>query len=127
MKRTPADKDFSNYIRARDNWTCQRCGSKFKDEDGNVIPGKSLQGLHCSHYHSRGINSVRLEPDNCVALCHGCHRHFDIRDQKAHTEFMIRRLGQDRYDTLLLQRHSYKKKDPFMDKLMVKALLKELE
>ncbi len=66
IKRTKWDVVFSNYIRYRDNWTCQRCGVKY--------PPKS-KGLHCSHFYGRRSWATRIEPTNAMALCHGCHQH----------------------------------------------------
>ena len=66
IKRTKWDVVFSNYIRYRDDWTCQRCHKKY--------PEKS-QGLHCSHFYGRRSWATRLEPANAMALCFGCHQH----------------------------------------------------
>ena len=66
IKRTKWDVVFSNYIRNRDDWTCQRCGKKY--------PEKS-QGLHCSHFYGRRSWATRIEPANAMALCFGCHLH----------------------------------------------------
>ena len=66
IKRTKWDVVFSNYIRYRDDWTCQRCNKKY--------PEKS-QGLHCSHFYGRRSWATRIEPCNAMALCFGCHQH----------------------------------------------------
>ena len=66
IKRTKWDAVFSDYIRFRDNWTCQRCGKKY--------PEKS-QGLHCSHFYGRRSWATRIEPANAMALCYSCHIH----------------------------------------------------
>ena len=66
IKRTKWDAVFSDYIRYRDNWTCQRCGKEY--------PEKS-QGLHCSHFYGRRSWATRIEPCNAMALCFGCHQH----------------------------------------------------
>ena len=65
IKRTKWDVVFSNLIRYRDKWTCQRCG--------RVYPEGS-QGLHCSHFFGRGTWATRLEEANAMALCFGCHQ-----------------------------------------------------
>ncbi|NIT58410.1 MAG: hypothetical protein GWN00_19940 [Aliifodinibius sp.] len=64
IKRTPADVAFSQCIRERADWTCERCGAKHP---------KNSQGLHCSHHHSRGKWGIRFDPLNAEALCYGCH------------------------------------------------------
>lgn len=103
IKIRRADKVFSEYIRSRDNWTCQRCQKKYPE---------GSQGLHCSHYWSRRNESTRFEPDNCIALCYGCHMlwgHGDERD--LYKMFMINKLGLKRFKTLDVQAHTYQKKD----------------
>jgi len=67
VKITPADKAFSKCIRIRANWTCERCFNQF-------FP-PATGGLDCSHHHSRGNWSIRLDPLNAEALCYGCHSH----------------------------------------------------
>lgn len=64
IKRTPADDAFSRCIRAAANYTCERCGTPHMENS---------MGLHCSHHHSRGNWSIRLDPMNAEALCYGCH------------------------------------------------------
>ena len=66
IKRDKWDAVFSDLIRYRDNWTCQRCKKKYKVK---------TRGLHCSHFLGRSSYATRLEPANAMALCMGCHRH----------------------------------------------------
>ena len=66
IKRTKWDVVFSDYIRYRDNWTCQRCNKKYIEKS---------QGLHCSHFYGRRSWATRIEPCNAMALCFGCHQH----------------------------------------------------
>ena len=66
IKRTKWDVVFSNYIRYRDSWTCQRCGKVY-----NI----NSSGLHCSHFYGRRSWATRIEPCNAMALCFGCHQH----------------------------------------------------
>lgn len=67
IKRSRTDILFSEYIRLRDNWTCQKCGKTF-------IQGVDSRGLHCAHmWFGRGNIKTRWEPLNCLALCIGCH------------------------------------------------------
>ena len=65
IKRTAADKAFSDCIRERVNWTCERCGKYY--------PPGARAGLDFSHHHSLGNWSIRFEPLNAEALCTGCH------------------------------------------------------
>ena len=66
IKRTKWDAVFSDFIRYRDKWTCQRCGKKY--------PEKSA-GLHCSHFYGRRSWATRIEPCNALAICYSCHIH----------------------------------------------------
>lgn len=69
VKLIPADTWFSKCVRMRTDWHCERCGS-YSPEDRRM-------GLHCAHTFRRGNWSVRFDPDNCLALCNGCHRLYD--------------------------------------------------
>ena len=115
MKIDKADSTFSLYIRTRDKWTCQRC---------HTVYTPPTSGLHCSHYFGRGRESTRFEPDNCIALCFGCHRLWGHGDQRdSYKEFMIDWLGQRRFDTLTIQAHTYAKKNRKMSLIIAKELL----
>lgn len=123
IKITKTDRLFSNFIRDRDGWNCQRCGKHYDKSNTS-----DRQGLHCSHYYSRGKKSVRFEPDNCIALCYGCHKlwgHGDERDK--YEAFMRKKLGQTRWASLLIQSFQYHPKDDKMDKLIVEMLIKDYE
>ncbi len=116
LKIRPADKLFSNHIRTRDNWTCQRC---FKRYD------PPTQALHCSHYFGRGRENTRFDEDNCVALCYGCHQlwgHGDLRDD--YTRYMQKRLGEQGFKKLKIRAYQYKKKDDKLVILWLKSLTK---
>ena len=91
MKRKTEDIIFSQYIRLRDNYTCQRCGSKHKPNSG---------GLHCSHYFGRARKSVRWDERNCDSLCYGCHMIWGSKDKEGYREFMIQKLTQKGFDQL---------------------------
>jgi 5-methylcytosine-specific restriction endonuclease McrA len=117
IKRRPTDILFSKYIRKRDNYTCQRCGKMYSDG------GK---GLHCSHYHSRSHENTRFDPENCIALCFGCHHLWggDLKDD--YTAFMKEKLGDKAFDYLRIRANTYKKKDNSLDMLGIKELMKEV-
>ena len=65
IKRTEADKHFSNCVRIRAKWTCQKCDTDYSD--------RNKQGLQCSHLIGRGHYAVRYDPKNALALCTKCH------------------------------------------------------
>ena len=82
-----ADIEFSKWIRARDG-RCLRCGTTAQ--------------LTNSHFWSRNKSALRYEPDNCITLCAWkCHIYgWEKEKQGAYRDFMIQRLGQERYDEL---------------------------
>jgi len=65
IKRTIADKHFSDCVRLRAKWSCQRCEKSYED--------KNRQGLQCSHLIGRGHLAVRYDPLNALSLCTKCH------------------------------------------------------
>lgn len=117
----PADTAFSQYIRLRDG-RCVRCGSKVE------LNAKGMPITHqCSHYWSRGRESVRFEPLNCDTLCYGCHQlwgHGDQRDK--YKEFKIKQLGDEGFKRLDIQAHSLKKKDRKLELIKWKQALKNM-
>ena len=108
IKIDKADTLFSKWIRNRDKWTCQRCHKTYPD---------GYSGLNNSHYWGRGRESVRFEPDDCDALCFGCHMIWEKDDRDSYKAFKIKQLGQKRYDSLEIQAHTYKKRDRKMEVL----------
>lgn len=59
MKILACDTQFSLAVRARDNYTCQRCGK--------------VGRVECSHVYSRRHRTIRWDMMNAKALCNGCH------------------------------------------------------
>ena len=114
IKLRKTDILFSKYIRKRDKFTCQRCGTVYPDGG---------RGLHCSHYWGRGRENTRFDPDNCVALCFGCHHIWGGDGREEYKEFMINRLGQKAYDLLDVRAHMYKKRDDKLDEIFIKQIL----
>src|SRR3990167_6088440 len=96
IKIDQADKAFSLYVRERDEWTCQRCRTRF-------APGSA--GIHNSHYFGRGRESTRFDPDNCDALCFGCHRFWETQDREGYRRFKIEQLGERRHELLFARSH----------------------
>lgn len=115
IKIRKTDTLFSLYIRRRDNWTCCRCHKKYKE--GN-------RALNNSHYWSRGHESTRFDPENCDAICFGCHNlwgHGDERD--LYKKFKIKQLGEEGFKILDVRAHTYKKRDDLMDGIIIKTLM----
>ena len=116
-KLRKTDSLFSNYIRQRDKYTCQRCGHTFSPDNA--------QGLDNSHYWGRGRENTRFDSENCIALCCGCHRIWGGDGKDEYKAFMIKRLGQEGYDLLDVRAHTSKKKDDKLDMIILKELLKQ--
>lgn len=117
IKLDKADIAFSQYIRERDNWTCQRCKRKF--------PPKT-QGLHCSHYFGRGNECTRFDPENCDALCMGCHSAWDS-NKEDYRDFKVKQLGEERFKALRVRASSICKKDRTLAYIKIKAELERLK
>lgn len=117
IKRTKADKYFSDFIRERDNWTCQRCLKEYE---------KPSQGLHCSHFHSRAKKSVRFDPDNAIALCMSCHLYVGGNPYD-HAEIFLKRLGKEKYEALAVRANTPCKIDEATITLGFKMELKRMK
>lgn len=64
IRKKTLDTLFSHYIRARSEWTCDRCGKEYE---------RKSQGLHASHFFSRRHHGTRWDERNCFAHCYSCH------------------------------------------------------
>lgn len=69
----------------------------------------------CSHFYGRKSESTRFERDNADTMCHGCHQYFTSNPAE-YSAWKLKQLGQKRFDTLLLQKNTPKKRD---DKLII--------
>jgi hypothetical protein len=89
-----ADILFSKFIRARDG-RCQNCGS--------------FERLQCAHLITRSYKSIRVNPDNAVALCAKCHTYYTHHPLEwrewCEAEFP------DRWDALTHQALAYERVD----------------
>ena len=117
VKIDVADKYFSQWIRTRDKWTCQRCHTRYTPP---------TNALHCSHFMGRAKEGTRFEPLNADALCYGCHRYLTAHPAE-HMAWQIKRKGQKVVDQLILQSNTYKKKDRKWEAMVWKQALKEGE
>ncbi len=121
MKLRKSDTMLSLLIRERDGWRCKACGDKSKNYEHN------RQGLHCSHYYSRGRENTRFDFDNCISLCTYHHNLWGHGEDRAeYKEYMIKRLGQEGFDRLMLKASLYCKRDDFTVELVLKAKMQEL-
>jgi 5-methylcytosine-specific restriction endonuclease McrA len=119
IKIDPADKVFSQYIRLRDG-ECLRCHSKVKLND------RGLPISHnASHFHGRGKESTRFDPDNVCTLCFACHSWFTAHPQE-HYDWQVKRLGQKKIDELTLKVNTYHKKNRELELIYWRKELKNL-
>lgn len=107
IKRDATDALFSDYIRTKANWVCERCFRDFSTR-------KDI--FDCSHFFSRGNKAVRWFEDNAAPLCRGCHKYMSDRPHD-HRDFFLQRLGEKRYDALVVRA-----KAPLKNKIDVKVL-----
>ena|SRR3990167_6733985 len=117
IKIRKSDTVFSIYIRTKAGWTCERCFTTYE-------PGSS--SLHCSHFHGRGRESTRFDPENCNCLCFGCHRYFHSYPLE-YVDWKRKKMGENEFKILEMRSNQYKKRDDKMDLIRAKALLDSLE
>lgn len=113
MKNDKYDRVFSNIIRTRDNWRCQRCHMQY------TPPTKAL---HNSHYFGRTRLSTRFDEQNCDALCHGCHRHWEVTDRESYRAFKIKQLGENGFNALHVRSWETCRKSGIYNKVYYLAL-----
>lgn len=114
IKIRKSDKLFSEFIKIRDEWRCQKCFTSYK-------PGS--RGLHNSHFWGRRSESVRFDAQNCDALCAYCHQHFTENPQD-YVAWKREQLGEADFAQLGYRRLLPKKRDDKMDELYCKELLR---
>jgi len=119
IKLRKTDRLWTEFIRKRDNYTCQRCGRIYSPDN--------CRNLGVSHYWSRGKSeNTRFDGENCIALCTlPCHALWGQDERHLYIEFMKRHLGQKAYDLLELRANIYKKRDDKADAIIIKHMLLE--
>lgn len=65
LQHSPDWKEVSKAVWKRDRAKCQRCGKQCKPND---------RAFHVHHRITFEVSEVRLNVDNLVLLCPGCHR-----------------------------------------------------
>lgn len=95
IKRSAADKAFSDWVRLKNGWNCERCLRNFED---------NKQILHLSHFIGRGNKTVRWDEENAASLCFSCHKRF-TENAHEHSEFFLKKLGKKAYDALVFRSH----------------------
>lgn len=116
IRRDRLDYLFSIYIRHRDGWSCQRCGRHY---------GRKDRGLHNSHFIGRANMATRFDPNNCMALCYGCHQIYETHKATVYRDFMLKRLGQAMFDALIARSQQIVKFDAKEAIVRIQTLLDE--
>ncbi len=117
IKRDATDALFSNFIRKRANYICQRCHKDY---------GGPCQGIECAHVFSRRNISTRWDPDNALCLCTGCHAYWGEEPLEMY-EWYKKKYGEAQFDALLLRKNIPTKVDKKLIRIGLKILMKELE
>ncbi len=117
MKRSKWDVVFSNAIRTRDKWTCQRCSKYY--------PTGKRQGLHCSHFYGRAKYSTRFDFENAEALCYGCHQYLGSHPQE-HRKHKIEKIGKSKFNKLTLRSNTRASKKDLLSDWHYKELKEKL-
>jgi len=119
IKLRTSDRLWTQYMRIKQKYTCQKCG--------RIYPEDNCRNLGVAHFHGRGHENVRFDEENTLCLCSiPCHQWFD-EHKTEFTEFMLKRLGQKRFDLLALRAHIHKDRDDKSDRIILRQMIKELE
>ena len=102
------DKCFSDYMKAKSNGKCSRCGWIRKNAG-------------VSHYWSRKHIGTRWEIDNCDWLCWlPCHQTFEHEKQGEYMDFMLKKLGRAKMAKLKMRANTVTKFSTVDIMLMIK-------
>lgn len=124
IKLDPADIAFSNYIRRKAKYICEKDGTVCR------IDGKWVVKMDASHYWSRGRENVRFDERNVHALCSTCHKRMGGHTKNENGEYdlwMKELLGEVEFDRLKIDANIYKKRDRKMSLIIVKEMIKALD
>ena len=127
-KRSPEDDLYSEFIRKRAIMRvggCERCGAEKYDiqkDNGQVM--EAWKQLDCAHLIARVHHGTAWDPDNSLGLCSGCHMYIDRLDRK--DLFIIEKVGQITYQSLLIKKEGVHHIDHAALRLYLKAKIEEL-
>lgn len=115
VKIDPLDKLASEFIRKRSKGYCERCGRYY-----------GWNRLQTCHFLSRRHKNTRYCEDNIVALDFGCHQHFH-EEPAEFEQFMVLRLGQQRFEFLKSRMRETAKVDIEATRLYLQTKIKEMD
>lgn len=113
IRRDQADIYFSKFIRLRAKWKCEACFKSLGEGGGEA-----------SHFWGRRNESVRYDIENVSCLCNYCHRRF-TENPEDHRQWMMKKLGKDRFNALMVRATTIKKKDRKLAAIIAKKLYEE--
>ena len=116
IRITQLDKLFSQYIRERADWKCERCFTQYQ---------RGSRGLHCSHFWGRAKRGVRWDTRNGNSICMGCHLFFHAHPAEHHA-WKLKQMGEREFKKLDIDAHIAKKPDEVFIKKHLEILLSEL-
>lgn len=122
IKILPADRLFSNYIREKADWKCEKCGKLCK------VGGEWIAKLEASHYFVRSHWNTRYDPSNVHALCFNCHKRMGEykRSEDGEYDLWMKELLGDEYQKLKIRANTSGRRDDKLAGMFVKQLLKTL-
>lgn len=116
------DRIFSRFIRLRDTkaWDFKygRCISC-----GRIKP---YDQLDCGHFHSRIHRNTRYDEDNCHCECRFCNR-ISADHLIAYQQNLIKKIGQERFDLLMVKAKMPCKRSAFELELLIKEYEKKVK
>ena len=102
------DKIVGDWIKKRDGWTCQRCGSTTKQ-------------LNACHFYSREGKAIRWEPLNITTLCVGCH-FWGHKNPLGFVRWYSEKMGKEKMDILELKKRN-RLKTSLVNLQMIKQIM----
>lgn len=113
IKRNTTDKLFSDIMRTRANFICERCHRDFSQR-------KEICDV--SHFITRGNKRTRWDAENVCVFCRGCHELMG-KNPGIYTTFMQYKLGLENYYKLMI-RSERKLSDQKIDEKAIRMGLK---
>lgn len=105
--RRKADTEWSNTIRSRAGWKCERCGAT-----SPYFGPNAGARLHAAHVFSKGgFPHLRYDLDNGLSLCYRHHRWWAHIDPVDFTEWVRKHLGEAKFEALKARAHQKKDVD----------------
>jgi len=94
-----AKSERKKLVEALDSLASKLCRSRV----GGICEHCGKEANQAHHYFGRRKYSTRWEMDNLVSLCWACHRYWAHPDYESCRDYLISRIGQERFDELKLQ------------------------